>query len=173
MIQRIALLGAESTGKTTLARLLADRYQTAWAPEYLRQFVDNKGTLPVEDDRSAIANGQIQNEDDAVSKANRLLFCDTDLIQIVVYFRFYFKQCPDGIERASHERQSPLYLLCDTDIPWQPDGLQRDGPEVRDAIQSQLRSELKHRQIDYSCLSGSIDQRLSAAIRVIDSRLII
>src|SRR5690606_8865783 len=73
-IVRVALLGAESTGKSTLAAALAQRYDTVWVPEYLREFVETTGRTPQEQEQFPIAATQVQREEAALRKAKSYLF---------------------------------------------------------------------------------------------------
>jgi len=168
-ISRVVLIGAESTGKTTMAAQLAEYYQTPWVPEYLRIFVDKKGGLPEPADIPIISRGHLEQEDHYLQETDNLLFLDTDLITTLVYYRYYFNYVPDWVKRAAIEREADLYLLCDTDIPWKADPSQRDGPGVRDVLQQKLRDELISRNLPFVILSGPIEQRMSTAIKAIEN----
>ncbi len=170
-LKRVVLIGAESTGKTTLAEALAAHYETAWAPEYLREFVDRKGALPEPPDTRLIAEGHLAQEERFAPQARRVLFLDTDLIATCVYARYYFGACPAWLESLAHERSADLYLLTDTDIPWTADPGQRDGPAVRAEIHALLRDELQRRGVAFVLVSGSLDERMKTAIRAVDGLL--
>ena len=116
-LKRVVLIGAEATGKTTLAERLATHYETVWVPEYLRAFVEEKGALPEPGDTLLIAQGHRAQEEVLAPRAHRLLVYDTDLISTCVYSRYYFDACPARVERWSYERSADLYLLTDTDLP--------------------------------------------------------
>lgn len=168
-VKRVVLIGAESTGKTTMASHLARHYDTVWSPEYLRIFVDHKGGVPEPADIPVISRRHLEQEAAYLSQSNRLLFIDTDLITALVYSRFYFNYCPEWIEQASVEREADLYLLCDTDIPWEEDDDQRDGPVVRETLQKVLHDELVTRGLPFVVLSGSIEERKQAAVTAVDA----
>lgn len=170
-LRRVVLTGAESTGKTTLAARLAAVYGTVWVPEYLRQFVAEKGALPVEADADAIARGHLAAEDAARPHARRVLFLDTDLLSSCVYNRYYFGQCPAWIEAAATARQADLYLLAGTDIQWTPDPGQRDGPAVRACLQECFAEELARRGLPTVHLSGPLEARLRTAVAAVDRLL--
>jgi len=95
-VARIALLGAESTGKSTLAQALAARYGTLWVPEYLREFVDVHARVPREDDQAGIARTQRAREDALARDAHArdYLFCDTTPLMTAVYSRIYWGRRP-------------------------------------------------------------------------------
>ena len=86
---KVVLFGPESTGKTTLARELANHYQTTWVPEYAREYLQEKWNKEQKTcephDLIPIAEGQIRLENDLTEKANKLLICDTDLLETKVY----------------------------------------------------------------------------------------
>ncbi len=108
---RVAVVGSECSSKTTLAAALAAHYQTAWVPEFARQFVMDKGAAPDYEDVEAIARGQIVLEDEKADEASRLLIEDTDLFSTVLYSRHYYGDCPRWIEAALEKRAADLYLV--------------------------------------------------------------
>ena len=168
---RVAVTGSECTGKTTLARLLAEHYRTRWVPEYARQFVREKGAAPVYRDVEAIARGQIALEDSLAAGAPRLLIQDTDLLSTVVYSRHYYGDCPGWVEDAARDRGADLYLLADNDVPWVPDGDQRDRGDQRQEMQALFRRALIERGLRFVDIRGSHDKRSRIAIRAIDELL--
>ena len=87
---RVALLGAESTGKSTLAAALADQYQTVWVTEYLREFVEVHARTPQSHEQLMIARTQLAREDAAAAQAGHYLFCDTTPLMTALYSQFYF-----------------------------------------------------------------------------------
>ncbi len=168
-LKRVVLIGAESTGKTTLAERLATHYDTVWAPEVLRAFVEEKGALPEPGDTLLIAQRHRAQEEALARRTHRLLIYDTDLISTCVYSRYYFGVCPPAVERWSHERSADLYLLTDTDLPWTADPGQRDGPDVRAALHTLFQRELEERGVAYVRVSGLLEERMETAIRAIDA----
>ena len=168
---RVVVTGSECTGKTTLAEALAERYGTARVPEYARRFVADKGAAPTRADVEAIARGQIALEDSLAADADRLLVQDTDLLSTVVYSRHYYGDCPDWVEEASRARAGDLYLLAGSDVPWAPDGDQRDRGDRREEMQELFRRELIGRGLAFVEIHGSPAERLAAAIGAIDRLL--
>ena len=166
-VKRVVLLGAESTGKTTLAAVLAKAFDTEWVGEYAREYVDLKVALPTLKDIPFIARGQMKREEQAARQANRVLICDTGLMMTAIYSRYYLGSCPRWIEEESQRRRYDLTLLTDTDIPWEPDSIQRDGPVVRDQIQRLIRTELDARDIPYDLISGSPEDRAAHATELV------
>ena len=120
-ILRVVLTGSESTGKTTLARALATRYDTAFSPEFARDYLERKRAPLTVEDVEPIARGQRAAEDQALRAARRVLFLDTDLWSTVLYARHYYGSCPAWIEEAARSRRGDLYLLNHPDVPWVAD----------------------------------------------------
>ena len=166
----IALLGAESTGKTTLAHALGgalaagdDRRRVAVVAEALREFCDRHARTPRRDEQRAIAAAQTQHIADA-ALAHDIVVADTTALMTAVYSEQVFGDTslyPSAL--ADHARVD-LTLLCATDLPWQSDGHQRDGTHVRAPVDALLRAALGRAGIGYSVVSGSGPERLAAAL---------
>lgn len=165
---RVAVVGSECTGKTTLATALAAHYQTVWVPEFARRFVIDKGAAPELEDVDAIARGQIALEDERAGEASRLLIKDTDLFSTVLYSHHYYGDCPHWVEDALEKRVADLYLLADIDIPWVADGEQRDRGDRREEMHELFRNALVDRHLTFAEIHGSRGERLGAAVSLID-----
>ena len=165
---RVVVTGSECSGKTTLARALAAHYEAVWVPEFARQFVIDKGAAPEYEDVEAIARGQIALEDERADEASRLLIKDTDLLSTLLYSRHYYGDCPQWIEGALEKRAADLYLLADIDVPWVPDGEQRDRGERREEMHELFRCALADRHLTVAEIRGSRGERLEAAVSWID-----
>jgi NadR type nicotinamide-nucleotide adenylyltransferase len=129
----IVVTGSECTGKTTLAEALAARFDSPWSREFVREYVDGKQAALDESDVEPIARGQLAAER-AAEQAGRgrkspIVVRDTDLISTAVYSRHYYGRCPEWVATAARERLGDVYLLLRPDVPWVPDGLQRDRPD--------------------------------------------
>ena len=167
MIKKIVLFGSESTGKTTLVQQLAEHYNTVWVPEYSRIYQEEaKRPLDISD-VIPIAKGQMKLEDLALEKANRLLICDTDILETKVYSQAYNGACPQWLLDMIPQRLADLYLLTDIDMPWEPDGI-RDRPYNREEMHSLFKNELIKRKLIFAEISGNYTERLNRAIAVID-----
>ena len=167
---RVVLTGSESTGKTELARALGAHYSVPWAAEYVRDYMEAKGSALDESDVEPIARGQMAREDDAVARATRLVILDTDLLSTVIYARHYYGSCPEWIERAARERLADFYLLLDIDVPWTPDA-QRDRGEQRHEIHALFLGALRTAGARFATIRGHWDDRQARAIHVIDAVL--
>lgn len=174
-VLRVVVTGPESTGKTTLARLLAERFSTAWVPEFARAYLDRRHTLgaipspPCEaSDIPEIARGQLASEDEAARRANRVLVCDTDLYVTRLYAEEYFGACPGWIAEAASARRYDLHLLLDVDVPWVADA-QRDRPHLRQALRDRLRWMLDQDRRRYALVSGSFEARQARAVALVQA----
>ncbi len=165
---RVVLTGSECTGKSTLARELAEHYRTAWAAEYVRDYLDAKGSALTSEDVEAIARGQMAREDAAIAAAQRVAVLDTDLLSTVLYARHYYGACTPWIERAAHERLGDLYLLMDIDAPWLPDA-QRDRGDRREEMHALFRQALDSAGARYVIIRGGWEERRRQAIEEIDA----
>jgi NadR type nicotinamide-nucleotide adenylyltransferase len=169
---RVVVTGSECTGKTTLAEALAEHYGSVFVPEYVRQYVSEKGAAPEYRDVEAIARGQIELENRPAAEASRLLVQDTDLLSTVVYSRHYYGSCPQWIEYVLRARAADLYLLADIDVPWAPDGDQRDRGDRREEMQQLFRQALIDRRLEFTEIRGPRGDRLETAISAIDELLV-
>jgi NadR type nicotinamide-nucleotide adenylyltransferase len=160
--RRVALLGAESTGKSTLADALARRYRTLWVPEYLREFVQVNARVPREDDQSGIARTQLEREHALAGHANvrDVLFVDTTPLMTAVYSRIYWGRVPSDLLALEAAHDYAWTLVAAPDLPWVPDGLQRESEAVRQRVHAQLLAVLDERGIPFTLLTGELEERL-------------
>ncbi|MEO0581364.1 MAG: ATP-binding protein [Bacteroidota bacterium] len=167
-IQKIAIVGPESTGKTTLASQLAQALHTVWIPEYAREFLEQLGRPYVREDLIDIAKGQLALENQGLPQANKWLICDTNLLVIKIWEEFrYGAQHPDIGERMNLSTFA-LYILTKTDIPWTADD-QRESPDLaeRQELFSLYEQALLQAGVSYITVSGTPDMRLDRALRAI------
>lgn len=131
----ICLMGTECTGKTTLAQTLARHFAGLWVPEYLRTFCDLHGRTPHPEEQSLIVQTQLDHEAQAITQARQKgcmhVFCDTAPLLTAIYSDYIFAdRTLYARARALHTRYA-LTLALAPDLPWQADGLQREGAHVR------------------------------------------
>jgi NadR type nicotinamide-nucleotide adenylyltransferase len=167
----LVVTGSESTGKTTLARLLAARHETSCSPEFAREYLERKRALLTAADVAPIAEGQREGEDAASRRARLLVVKDTDLISTVLYARHYYGSCPEWIEVEARARRGHLYLLCHPDVPWSADGLQRDRPHRRQEMHALFVATLAEFEAPVAQVTGSWAER-EALAREAASRLL-
>jgi nicotinamide riboside kinase len=166
----IAVLGAESTGKTTLAEALAGRLRdetglrVTWVPEWLREWCAREGRTPRRDEQAAIANEQ-HRRIDVAAEGHDVVLCDTTALMTAVYSRHVFGDA--SLDRAAvelHRRRVALSLLTALDLPWVADGLQRDGEHVREPVDAALRALLQAHGLPFVPVGGLGAARLEAAV---------
>jgi NadR type nicotinamide-nucleotide adenylyltransferase len=159
-LNRIAILGAESSGKSALAQELAKHFSTVWVPEYLREFVEERGRVPCSDDQLYIAKTQMARENAAAAQARTWLFCDTTPMLTALYSRHYFDEIDSELIAMDLVHDYQLTLVTAPDFPWTPDGLQRESPQVRQHIHDVLMETLDERGIPFLLLEGSLSSRV-------------
>ena len=166
-VLRVAILGAESSGKSTLAAALSQQYGTLWVPEYLREFVETKGRVPQEGEQYGIARTQMEREDGAAAQASRWLFCDTTPLMTALYSRWYWGRVDAQLALLERRHDYAFTLVTLPDSPWEADGLQRESEAVRQTIHEQVLQVLDERAIAYVLVSGSLAQRMQQAADVL------
>lgn len=166
-LRRVAILGAESTGKTTLARRLSDALGAAWVPEYGRLYCEHRDALTLTTpDFEAIAWGQVAWEDAAASTADRVLICDTELHTTNTWADLVMGTRPDWMTAAARERRYDLVLVLENDVPWEADGtrvLEHRREEHLRLIEAELRSAGR----GWRRIGGDADARFNEALRLI------
>ena len=173
--RRVCLVGAESTGKTTLATALAAHYRTVWVPEYGREYSERKlaaeGVYEFRSEEFAhIAARQREAEDEAARRANRVLICDTDAFATSVWHRRYMGARSPEVEGIAASRRPDLYLLTDVGTPFVQDGT-RDGESVRGWMHETFVEELCAQSRPFRLLSGTHERRLEEAVAHVDELL--
>ncbi|MFC4476577.1 DUF4301 family protein [Flavobacterium chungangensis] len=171
-IIKIALFGPESTGKTTLAKQLADYYETEWVPEFARDYLQEKWEenqhICVADDMLPIAYGQTALENEKLANANRYLFCDTNLMVTKVFSEMYYGFCDPLLNEAALKHEYDLFFLTDIDVPWEKDDI-RDTPEGRETVFSAFKQTLIDTKKPFIILSGNKETRLEKATAIIEN----
>ncbi len=167
-VLKVAVTGPESTGKSLLCQQLAGHFNTVHVPEYAREYVDRLNRPYCREDILVIAREQLSREDALVKIANRYLFCDTELIVAKIWELHKYKDCHPWILEQIEKRRYDLYLLCDIDLPWEPDP-QREYPHMRNFFFDWFRRELEGYEFPYLIISGSRNERLDNAIRAVES----
>jgi NadR type nicotinamide-nucleotide adenylyltransferase len=165
---KVAITGPESTGKSMLSEQLARHYNTVWVPEYARGYIDAINRPYNQQDILMIAKGQIRSEQVYCQKAGSFLFCDTDLIVTKIWSEVKYQNCDEWILAKIIENRYDLFLLCDTDLPWEEDP-QREHPHEREYLFNLYKEELTAREFPFFVISGFGNDRLNNAIRVIET----
>ena len=168
----VAILGAESTGKSTLAQALrcalaADGQRVALVGEVLREFCDARQRTPRRHEQAGIAAEQTRRIA-AAAQSHDIVVADTTALQIAVYSEIVFGDrslYDSALGAQATYRQT---LLCAVDLPWVADGLQRDGPLVREPVDALLRAALQRHAGGYAVVAGQGAARLGAALAALN-----
>jgi len=189
-IKKIVVIGPESTGKSTLCKLLALHFTTEWCPEFAREYLLVNGTDYTYNDLSTIAKGQIALEEKYESIVNSqwstglqnhspftvhhspILFLDTDMYVMKVWCEYVFGKCHQFILDEIVQRKYDLYLLCNVDTPWVKDEL-REYPDEkpRQELYRIYKDILINQQTQWVEISGNYNERLQSAIEAVNKIL--
>jgi len=172
---KIALLGAESTGKTRLAQELAAHFASPGrhavaVPEFLREWCEARQRTPRPEEQMGIAEEHERRVDEACARAD-VVIADTTAVMVAIYSAMLFQDA--SLYRFALERQRSydVTLLTGLDLPWVSDGLQRDGPHVREPVDALVRQMLQQAGIAYRVIYGQGPERLRNALAAIDASL--
>jgi nicotinamide riboside kinase len=165
----IAIVGAESTGKTQVAQQLSRALarhtglSSTWVAEHLREWCDREGRTPRASEQAAIAHEQ-HARIDAAAAAHHVVVCDTTALMTAAYSRLLFND--DSLLRyaVQQHRRCAITLLTALDLPWVADGVQRDGPHVREPVDALVRTWLIEHRLIWSVVGGFGELRVQAAV---------
>jgi nicotinamide riboside kinase len=169
----IALLGPESTGKTTLSAELATAlrsrgHRVEVVPEVLRDFCERRGRTPRIDEQRALAGVQTARIEEARSLADRVI-ADTTALMVAVYSEIVFRDRSLLEAALATERGFALTLVTENDLPWVADGLQREGDHVRAPVRERLLDALHRGGVRWRPVAGAGPARLAGALAEIDA----
>jgi HTH-type transcriptional regulator, transcriptional repressor of NAD biosynthesis genes len=172
--RRVCVLGAESTGTTTLAQELAAHYNTLWVPEYGREYCEKHwtGTDYVwrSEEFAHIAQEQQRRENEAARQCNGLLICDTNAFATCLWHERYLGNFSPVVDAIAARGRCDLYLLTGDEIPFVQDGL-RDGEHIRHAMQRRFIEELNAQSVLWRLIEGPPPKRLVEAVKEVDTLL--
>ena len=160
-VQRVAILGGESSGKTTLAAALAEHFGTVWVPEFGRELWVERGGRLQPEDLPLIARTQIAREEAACLRAHRFVFCDTTPLTTLFYCRDLFGSAPVDLESAA-KRVYDRTILCRPDFPFVQDGTRRTD-DFRCRQNEWYEGQLERSGIPALTLGGPLPQRIQLA----------
>jgi NadR type nicotinamide-nucleotide adenylyltransferase len=170
-VKRVCIYGPESTGKSTLTIDLARHFQTVFVEEYARGLLDfQNGRCDDLEDIARIARGHRASTQALARQANRVLFCDTDLLTTTVWSNALFGTCPAWLYEAADSMSYDLYLVTDIDVPWVDDN-QRFFSDRRQEFLDLCLQALEERKRPYIMISGSWDERFARAVRAVEDLL--
>jgi NadR type nicotinamide-nucleotide adenylyltransferase len=162
----ITLLGAECTGKSTLAEALARHFNAGLVTEYLREWCAAHGRTPRQHEQAHIAAEQAARID-AASRRHDLVICDTTPLITALCSEHYFDDASLTASAIAFQRRCDLTLLCAPDLPWQADGFLRDGPAVRERFDARVRAALTAAGIRWIDIAGGDAERTATAITAV------
>ncbi|MGL4757832.1 MAG: AAA family ATPase [Patescibacteria group bacterium] len=172
---KVCILGAESTGTTTLSQSLAKHFETNWVPEFGRMYSEslffNSQFEWNTQDFEYIALQQNQLEDKLILNCNKVLFCDTNSFATSIWHHRYMGFYSNILESYFENRVYDLYILTGDEIPFEQDGF-RDGEAIRHQMQLEFERKLIENKYNYILLSGDANYRLKAAINLIEKLMI-
>lgn len=165
---KIALLGAESTGKTQLSRDLAAHFagrgrKAAIVSEVLREWCAREGRTPRPHEQLGIAQEQERRVDQAAARAE-IVIADTTAIMVAIYSAMLFEDGSLYQFALEQQRRYDHTLLTGLDLPWVADGLQRDGPHVREPVDTLVRQMLMKAGVPFRVVYGEGPDRLANAL---------
>jgi NadR type nicotinamide-nucleotide adenylyltransferase len=174
-VKRVAIVGAESTGTTTMSEALAAHYETEWVPEYGREYWIAKMARGEQDSwQSAefemIAREQCYSEDRAARKANKLLICDSPAFVTTIWHERYLGSVSPAVDAIAAPYTYPITFVTAPDFDFVQDGY-RDGEHIRDWMDARIRQWLSDRDRPFTLLTGSHTERFATAVRAIDSAM--
>lgn len=164
-MKKIAIIGPESTGKSTLSQELAQHFNEPFVPEYGRKYLEENGKSYNQSDLLAISKGMVIWEDKMFTIAKKLLFCDTDLIMMKVWYEVKYGECHSWVLNQLTSNPYDFYLLCSPDLPWEADPL-RENPEIREELFEKYKNNLEKYEFPYKIIKG--ESRLTQATEAIN-----
>lgn len=167
-IKKIAIIGPESTGKSSLAEALGRELKTVWVPEYAREYLEDLDQPYTQQDLLNIAKGQLQAEDALLTKADRFLICDTDLYVIKVWAEHKYNTCDNWILQQIAQRHYDLHILNYIDTDWQYDPLrEHPHPAERQYFYSIYQDIVLNSGQKWIDARGSLSQRVEHCLDII------
>lgn len=167
---KIAIVGPESSGKTTLCQALAAHFAAPWVPEYAREYLEARNGRYAQADLLNIAAGQCAGEDRALQQGTPLVLSDTDMVTIRIWSEEKFGGCDAGLIELSKNRHYDHWLLCRPDFPWEPDPL-RENPHDRDRLFGVYERTLTELGKPFSIIEGDHAGRMRTATELVDALL--
>lgn len=166
---KIAVVGAESTGKSWLCAALAAHYKSVWVKEYAREYFNDSDIYKyTQKDLEVIAQEQLRLENEGMLSAGRFLFCDTAMITLQIWAELEFKSLRPPLQKIVDQGHYDFYLLCDNSITWEPDA-QRLNKFSRDLIFELNQSGIEKLGVPFAVVKGTGEERMVNALREIEA----
>jgi len=169
-MMRIAITGPESSGKSDLAKALAEHFDTVYAPEFARIYLEKNGADYSFEDLDEICRGQIAEEEKAMAAAKEICLFDTDMLVLKIWSKYRFGRVSKFVKQSVLLRKYDHYLLCKPDLSWSPDPLRESpSPEEREVLFNIYRNELESGNCSHSIVQGQGDERFDSAVNALKS----
>lgn len=166
-LKKIAVVGPESTGKSTIAKFLAEEFKTLYVPEYSRYYCQDLNRQYTLQDELNMFHGQVALEEALTTVTKRdILICDTTFLTVKIWCDHLFNETPKIVVDKINTTHYDLYLLMDIDLPWEDDIL-RDFPQKRDHFMRVWKKELNAINGNYQVIPGRGTERLNNALKCV------
>ncbi len=163
---KLAIVGPECTGKTTLAEELSQHWNEPYVPEYAREYLEDLGRNYNHDDILEIAKGQLEREYAIAEKADHFLICDTNTLVTKIWAEVRFGRAQNWIERQFLEKPYQLYILCGHDIPWEEDPL-RENEDDREELYDLYKKALVKAGKRFVEVNGTVEERKEKVLKTL------
>lgn len=172
VIKKIAIVGPESTGKSTISKQLARYYAVPWVPEYARYYCQALTEPCTLQDEVNMFHGQLALEQSVLAIAETdFIICDTTFLTVKIWSDAFFGHTPQIVIDALKKQPYDCYILLDIDLPWQDDPL-RDFPNQREHFMQVWHKELTLLNANYKVVAGFGEERFKNAVEAIDEFLL-
>lgn len=168
---KIAVVGPESTGKSTMANYLAERLNTLCVPEYARFYCKNLNRTYTLQDEVNMFYGQVALEEAFLIRCPEILVCDTTILTVKIWCDHLFGRTPSEVTDEIAVRPYDFFLLMDIDLPWEDDPL-RDFPKEREHFLGVWKKELMALNANYELISGLGEQRLENGLEAVKRNIL-
>lgn len=169
-ILRVSVVGGESTGKSTLVAALARHYDTAYVPEFARDYLTIHGSTYTPEQAPVLAEGQMRRELEYAQLADGVLFCDTDAMTTMLWSEYYFGRAVPEIIALAEQHTHDLYVLCADELAWEDDGLRRSAGSAA-WFDRRLREVMDAWDRRYIEVRGGVAQRVQQSSAVIEQMI--
>lgn len=166
MPKRFAIIGPESSGKSTLTQELAEHFDEPFLPEYGRIYLEAYGPNYTYEDLEKICRKMVSLDALQIQNAQKMLFCDTDLMMMKVWYEVKFNQVSPFLLAQLDQIQYDFYFICAPDLPWQEDPV-RENPHLRTVLFERYIKEANASNTPYTIITGK--DRLQVALRALEA----
>ena len=163
----IVVTGPESSGKSFLTNLLAEKFQLPMVSEYAREYIDGLERAYVEADLEVIANGQYKKLEAIDRLGKSWAIMDTDMLTIKIWGLEKYGQYPEILDVLANQFPVTHYLCCKPDIPWEYDP-QREHSNDRERLFHKYLKELETNNFPFTVIQGDYSQRISSSIKIVE-----